>query len=438
MSAPDQELKLATQVVEKLQKFGAQQAMAVLRRATSVEVQVRDAALEKLQQSTSAGLTVHVYADGRYAAHTTSDLRASQLDDFLRDAVQLTKLLDADPLRSLPDAALVLNKPSELKLFDEGHPRLDSARRRAMAQAAADAARSDPRIISVTAGFSDEDGLTAAAASNGLRAWQRDTVYSLSAEVTGKDGDKRPEDWWYSAGRKLADLGQPGEVGKQATQRALARIGAKSLPSGPRTLVLENRAAGQLLRYFLQAAQGMALQQKRSFLDGKLGQPVMAKLLTLRDDPALAGGLGSRSFDRDGMGAKPFAVVEEGVLRNFYVDWYYGKKLGIAPTSGGWSNLVVAPGKTGLPALIAQAGSGLLVTSLIGGNSNSLTGDFSVGLQGLEIVGGKLAGAVGEVNLTGNHKDFWSKVQVIGDDPYRYSSMRVPSLLIEGAAVSGS
>jgi PmbA protein len=438
MSEPDKQLKLAEQVVEKLKKLGAQQGMAVLRHASSVEVQVRDAKLEKLQQSTSAGLTVHVYADGRYAAHTTSDLRPSELDSFLKDAVQLTRLLDADPLRSLPDAALVLSKPNELKLFDADHPRLDSSRRRQMAQAAADAARSDPRVISVTAGFSDEDGLVAAAASNGLRAWQRDTVYSLSAEVTGKDGDKRPEDWWYTAGRKLGDLGQAGDVGKEAMTRALLRVGSKTLPSGPRTLVLENRAAGQLLRYFLQAAQGMALQQKRSFLDGKIGQQVMTKLLNLNDDPGLAGALGSRSFDRDGMSAKPFAVVEGGLLRNYFLDWYYAKKLGLAPTTGGWSNLVVAPGKDSLQALIAKAGNGLFVTSLIGGNSNSLTGDFSVGLQGLEIVNGKPAGAVGEVNLTGNHKDFWTKVQVLGDDPYRYGSMRAPSLLIEGAAVSGS
>lgn len=438
MSAPDKELKLAEQVVEKLKKLGAQQGMAVLRRASSVEVQVRDAKLEKLQQSTSSGLTVHVYADGRYAAHSTSDLRPGELDAFLSDAVQLTRLLDADPLRSLPDPALTLSKPNELKLFDQAHAHLTSAQRRELAQAAADAARSDPRVISVTAGFSDEDGLVAAAASNGLRAWQRDTVYSLSAEVTCKDGDKRPEDWWYTAGRKLGTLGPAGDVGKEALNRALARVGARSLPSGPRTLVIESRAAGQLLRYFLQAAQGMALQQKRSFLDGKIGQPVMAKLVTLKDEPGLAGGLGSRSFDRDGMSAKPFAVVENGQLRNYFLDWYYAKKLGLAPTTGGWSNLVVAPGQESVAALMARAGDGLLVTSLIGGNSNSLTGDFSVGLQGVQLVGGKPAGAVGEVNLTGNHKDFWNKLQALGDDPYRYGSMRAPSMLIEGAAVSGS
>lgn len=438
MSAPEKDLKLAEQVVERLLGRGAQQAMAVLRRASAVEVQVRDSQLEKLQQSTSAGLTVHVYADGRYAAHTTSDLRPGELDGFLGDAVQLTRLLDADPQRRLPDPQWVPKKPEELKLYDEGYRRLDSGRRRQLAQAAADAARRDPRVISVTAGFSDEDGVTAVAASNGLRAWQRDSVYSLSAEVTGKDGDKRPEDWWHTAGRSLAALGDPGDVGAQAMQRALARVGARSLPSGPRTLVIENRAAGQLLRYFLQAAQGMALQQKRSFLDGKIGKPVVSPLLSLRDEPGLADGLGSRSFDRDGMIARPFALIDAGTLRNYYLDWYYAQKLGLAPTSGGWSNLVVAPGKTGLPALLAQAGRGLLVTSLIGGNSNSLTGDFSVGLQGLEIVDGKPAGAIAEVNLTGNHQTFWNQVRAIGDDPYRYGSMRVPSLLIEGAAVSGS
>ena len=438
MSAADSELKVAEVALEKLKKLGAQHAMAVVRKSRGVECQVRDKALEKLQESQSAGLTVHVYVDSRYGVHTTSDLRPAELDGFLSDAVQLTRMLDADPQRSLPDAALVLTKPKELPLFDAGYARLDSVKRRALAQAAEAAGHTEPRIISVTAGFSDEDAVVAAVASNGLHAWQRDTAYSLSAEVTVKDGDKRPEDWWYTAGRRTTDLGSAEDVGKRAMERAISRMGAKSLPSGAMNLVIENRAAGRLLSYFLQAANGRALQQKQSFLDGQVGKPVMGKLFTLRDDPTLAGGLGSRSFDREGMAAKPLMVVEEGVLRNYYLDWYYASKLGLAPTTGSYSNLVVAPGKDSLQQLIAQAKNGLLVTSLIGGNSNPLTGDFSVGLQGLAIVNGALGPAVAEVNLTGNHKTFWSKVQALGNEPYLYGSMRAPSLLIEGAAVSGS
>ncbi len=438
MSAADRELKVAEMAVAKLQKLGAQQAMAVVRKSRGVECQVRDKALEKLQESQSAGLSVHVYVDGRYGVHTTSDLRPAELDGFLSDAVQLTRMLDADPQRSLPDAALVLSKAQELPLFDPGYAKLDSVKRKALAQVAEAAGHTEPRIVSVTAGFSDEDAVTAAVASNGLHAWQRDTAYSLSAEVTVKDGDKRPEDWWYTAGRRTADLGKAEEVGKIAMSRALSRVGAKSLPSGEMTLVVENRAAGRLLSYFLQAANGRSLQQKQSFLDGQIGKAVMGNLLTLRDEPALVGGLGSRSFDREGMAAKAFGVVEGGVLKNYYLDWYYARKLGLPPTTGSQSNLVVTAGKLSLQELVAQAKNGLLVTSLIGGNSNSLTGDFSVGLQGRAIVNGELGPAVAEVNLTGNHKTFWTKVQALGNEPYLYGSLRSPSLLISGAAVSGS
>ncbi len=431
-------LDLAAQVVETAKKLGAGDALASLRMSRGIETQVREGKVEKLQESQSAGLTVHLYVDGRYAAHTTSDLRKAELEAFLKDAIGLTRMLDADPERCLPDASLCLKKSAELPLFDAKYGSLDSDARKHLALAAEEAGRSDRRIVSATANFSDEDGTWALCASNGIHAAQRSTSYHLSAEVTATDGDKRPEDWWYVGGRSLADLGKPESVGRLAAERALTRIGARKYASGEQVLLVENRAAGRLLSHYLQALNGANLQQKRSFLDGQLGKPVMSPLVTLREEPHLAGGLGSRSFDREGMAAQAFAVIEGGVLRNFYLDWYYAKKLKDKPTTGTTSNLICTPGTASFDKLLAGVERGILVTAFNGGNSNSLTGDFSLGIQGRLIEKGALAAPVTEMNLTGNHKTFWNKLVALGADPYVFSSLRLPSLRFDGAAVAGS
>ncbi|MGC4000134.1 MAG: metallopeptidase TldD-related protein [Anaeromyxobacter sp.] len=120
------------------------------------------------------------------------------------------------------------------------------------------------------------------------------------------------------------------------------------------------------------------------------------------------------------------------------MDTYYGRKLGMAPTTGGPSNLVFTPGVKGRAALLADVKDGLLVTGFLGGNSNATTGDLSLGVQGFGIVDGQLAGPFGEMNLSGNLLDLWKRLAAVGDNPYPYSSVRTPTLVFEGVMVAGT
>ena len=431
-------LALADQVQDLLKKAGVGQSLVSARLSRGVETQVRDGHIEKLQEAQSASLTVHLYVEGRYAAHSTSDLRPAELQGFLRDAVALTRMLDPDPDRSLPDAAHAAHCVDALALYDSGYAKVDADTRKRLALEVDAASRSDKRVISATSSFADEDADWAIAASNGTRASQRVTAYSLGSEVTVGDGDKRPEDWWNVSARTLAGLGKPADIGAAATRRALERVGAKKDASGSLTLVIENRAAGRLLSHWLQAYVGGNLQQKRSFLEGQVGKTVASPLLTLRDEPGLLAGVGARSFDREGMAARDIVLVEQGVLRNYFLDWYYAAKLHLSPTTGSPSNLCLPGGSGDLAKLSAGVERGILVTSFNGGNSNSLTGDFSLGIQGRRIDKGVLGAPLTEMNLTGNHTQFWSTLRAVGGDPYPYGAIRTPSLLFEGAAVAGS
>jgi PmbA protein len=182
----------------------------------------------------------------------------------------------------------------------------------------------------------------------------------------------------------------------------------------------------------------MALQQKQSCFDGKVGAAIGAPLLDVADDPLLPRALGSRLFDGEGLAARRFPIFERGVLRTFYVDTYYGKKLKVAPSTGRPSNLAWGLGTRDRDALVAAAGEGLLVTGFIGGNSNATTGDFSLGLNGYRIVGGRVAEPVSEMNVSGNHLELWKRLVAVGNDPYPYSPLRSPTLVLEGVSVAGT
>jgi PmbA protein len=422
---------------------GARQAAATASRDREVELSWRDGQVEKLSEATTAGLALELYVDGRYATVSTSDLRPEALRRFVEDAVEVTRALSPDPHRGLADPGLCARGPfPDLDLVDGAARTLEPAARRAAAQALEAAARGADRggaILSVTTGVGDGLSEQARVHSDGFVGLRTDTTFQAWADVSVKDPDgRRPEEGDYAYGRHLSALPDPALIGRAAAERALGRIGSAKGDSGPRTVVVANRAAGRLLSFLLQPLGAAALQQKRSFLDGKLGQAVGSPRLSLADDPLVPRAIGSRAFDGEGLAARRFPVFEQGVLKSYYVDVYYGRKLSLAPTTRGPSNLVWNLGTKGLEGLVADAGEGLLVTGFLGGNSNATTGDFSLGVKGFRIAGGRVGAPLGEMNLSGNHLDLWKKLAAVGSDPYPYSSMKTPTLVFEGVQFAGT
>jgi PmbA protein len=215
------------------------------------------------------------------------------------------------------------------------------------------------------------------------------------------------------------------------------RLGAHKIESGAMTMLIEPRVAGRFLGYLLGPMNAQSIQQKRSFYDGKIGQVVASKELTIVDDPLMPRGLGSRRYDGEGIAAKVMPVIEAGVLRNVYADTYYGRKAKLPITTGGTSNLVFGAGKKGLSELLAQVKEGILVTNFLGGNSNETTGDFSLGVAGVRIRRGERAEPVSEMNIAGNHLAVWKQLVAVGNDPYVYASYRTPTMVFENIQFAG-
>ncbi len=436
-------LEIAREAALLARRHGAGEAASGAFRARHVEVAWRDGKLERIGEATTRGLGLELYVDGRYAAVSTSDLRPEALDRFIGEAVALARSLAPDPHRQLPDPALYEGRSGlDLELEDPAHGRLDAGERRRLAEALEAAVRAAPgheQFLSVSTGVSDGISEGAYFATNGFEGEKRGTDFWLSAEVAVRDPDgRRPEASAASGDRFFASLEPVEVVGRRAAERAMAAVGAKRGPSEVLPMVVEARAAGKLVGQLLGPMHGASLQQQRSFLEGKLGEAIGSPLLDLRDDPLVRRGFGSRHFDGEGLASRPRPVVEQGVLQSWFLDTYYGRKLGLAPTSGRPSNLLWRCGDRPRQALLAEVGEGLLVTGFLGGNSNGTTGDFSLGVRGFRLRGGQLAEPIGEMNVSGNHRELWHRLVAVGDDPYPYSSIRTPTLVFDGLQFSGA
>jgi len=433
---------VADGAVKTALKKGAKQASGRAYRVREVSVTWRDGKLEKIHEATTRGVGISLYVDGRYSTVSSSDLRPEALETFIADAVALTKSLAKDPFRSLPDPKLYEGRAKvDLQLEDPKYAAVTPEERRRIVrevEAAARGVKGNEAIISVTTDFSDTLSESWRVASNGFSGGRRDTSFFASAQVSVKEADgRKPEDWAYAGARFFGELPEVASIGREAAERTIRSIGSKKAESAVLPMVLENRSAGRMVAFLQGPLSGASLQQKRSFFEGRLGQTIGSPLLTVTDDPFVPKGFGSRLFDGEGLAARAMPVFEKGALRNYYIDTYYGKKLGVAPTTAGMSNARWALGTKGRVDLVRGIEDGIFVTSFLGGNSNGTTGDFSLGVRGFRIRKGEIAEPVSEMNISGNHLEFWKRLIAVGNDPYPYSSSRTPTLVFDAVQFAG-
>ena len=435
--------ELAGRAVGAATQAGAKDARAFVTRSRDVTVEWRDGKLDRIRESTAQGLGISLYVDGRYSSSGTSDLRPDAVVAFVQGMVGATRYLAADPHRHLPDPARYQGATkADLQIFDPAvasvapETRLGDARRLEEATRAGD---KDGRIISVTATVGDTDAVWVGMSTNGFDATERSTVFSLATEASVRDeGDRKPEGYSYADACFAADLPSIDALGAEALRRADGQRGSKQAPTGVYEVVIENRVARRLAGYLFGALMGEDLQQKSSFLEGKLDARIGSELLTVTSDPHLPRGLATSAWDGEGMVTSKLPVFEKGVVKTYFLDTYYASKLGAAPTTGEWNNLVWTPGKRDAAAMIAGMKKGIFVTDFTGGNSNGTTGDFSLGIKGFFVEKGTIAHPISEMNLAGNHLEIWKQLAEVGSDPWTSAGNRTPSLRFKKAQCSGT
>jgi PmbA protein len=432
---------LAAGAIKTAKSAGANDCRVGINSQRQVEISYRDHKPDTIKEASTKGLFVEIFVDNRYSIQNTSDLRKDALDDFITNAVATTKLLAEDPYRTLPDPKYFEGmEERDLGTLDPGHSSFTAEERHEITKGIENACfeHGGDKVLSVTAYERDYqvDGLLMA--SNGFEGYEAITVYLAGARMGVQDeGDRRPEGSEFVAATSRKELPSPEEIGASAAKRTLDLLGGKKIKTETLPVIIENRNVSRWGGGFLRAMFGSSIQQKRSFLADMKGKKVGSEHFTLIDDPFVKGGLGSTTFDNDGMATKKRVMIDKGVLKEFYVDWYYSRKLGWEPTTREPSNLIIPPGKRSVKEIMKDLGRGILITGFIGGNSNSTTGDASIGIIGHLFEGGEPVQAVSEMNISDNHLKFWHKLVEVANDPWPYSGERTPSLVFTDVVVSG-
>ncbi|HJZ40325.1 MAG TPA: TldD/PmbA family protein [Bacteroidales bacterium] len=433
--------ELAGWIIEQTKKAGANDCKVSLSKRRFVDINYRDRKPEVIKEATTQSLYLAVFVDNRFAGQSTPDFRKSTLAGFITDLIDSARLMEEDPFRTLPDPKYYTGrKDKDLELSDPGHQQLTPENRHLMVKTVEDAClqKGGEKVISVEAGEHDEIWEDFVQTSNGFEGSTQGTYYQIGASMTAQDeGDRRPAGYHYIGCRYRSDLPSLQEIGSKAAERTLDLMGGKKIATETLPVIIENRVAPRVLNGLLGPMSGSSIQQKRSFLADMKGTQLGSKLFTLIDDPFIPRGLSSEYFDNDGFPARRREFITGGIINDFLIDWYYSRKLGCEPTTGSFSNIILPPGDRNLESIIKDLGRCILITDFIGGNSNSTTGDFSLGVIGKLFDKGQFVQNIAEMNMADNHLKFWNKLAEAGNDPWNYSSVRLPSLVFDDIVVAG-
>ena len=434
----NEKYNLAKLVVEHALKSGAEQASVVIQDNRTSNIEIRDQKIDSLKESNQISLTISLFVDKKYSSHSTNRIKEQELLRFVDDAIVATRYLAEDVFRTLPDPELYYKGGGiDLNILD---PKLDAVETKEKIdlanQALSEAYKKDDRIISVSSYYFDNITNMVMVTTNGFKGDSGSSSISLSVSVSVKSDSGRPSDYWYENSLFFNKL-KTTDIGKKALERTIKKIGPKKIASGKYQVIIENRVAANICNPVFQALQGSSLYQKQSFLIGKENKPIASSSLTVYDDPSILSGAGSRLFDSEGLAAVRRPVIEEGVLKSYYIDNYYGKKLSMKPTSGSSSNVVFNHGTRSLDEMLTSMKKGVFITGFIGGNCNGSTGDFSYGIEGFLVEDGKIVHPVNEMNIAGNMNNFWFNLKELGNDIRENQPVRIPSMLFENIDLSG-
>ena len=429
---------LVTDILRRAHDSGADAAEVSASEDAGLSVTVRLGELENVEFNRDRGFGITVYFGKRKGSASTSDSTPAAVAATVQAACNIARFTEEDPCHGLADASLMARVFPNLDL---DHPWTTTvADAEAIAQAAEAAARSHDRRITNSDGASvgTQRFCRVYGNSNGFLGSHIGTRHSISCGVIADDGGGMERDYYYSVGRSVGDLDDPGRVGAEAARRAVARLGARPIKTGRYPVVYSAEVASGLIGHLIGALSGGSLYRNASFLTNSLGRKLLPEGFSVIERPLMPRGPGSAAFDGDGVATFEKAFVERGEITSYVLGNYSAQRLGMTTTanSGGVHNVWVEGPRQPVADLIKGIKEGIWVTDLIGQGVNIVSGDYSRGAAGFWISNGELTHPVDEITIAANLADMYGALVGLGDDPDYRGNVVTGSLLVDGMTVA--
>ena len=428
--------KKASYCLDLAKKLGATDASVIVSNSISETVNFRNKKLDESNRSDNLGIDITTYVGKKKSSISSSNLLNENLNILLEKCIETTKNTPEDEFNSLPDRDLLAKEVKDLNLYDDTNlkndHKIDYLKKLEVSAAF------NKKIINTESSFTQNKSNFILANSEGFCDGYKTSSFTASSVTVAKDENSMERDYEYSSKCHLDDLEDAEKLGKLAADQTIRKLSPKKISSEKISIIFDKRIAKGMLNAFASAISSSAISRGTSFLKDKTNQKIFADRINVFDKPDILKGLGSRSFDKEGVKTDTLKLVDNGVLKNYLIDTYNGKKLSLKSNGrcGGASNLYFENGSMSYKDLLNSSSKSLYITETIGHGSNIVTGDYSVGATGFLVENGEFKYPINEITIAGNFKDMFQNITLANDLDFKYST-NSPTMKIEGMVVAG-
>ena len=426
----------ASYCLDLAKKMGATDATVTLGHSISETVNFRNNSLEGSDRSDGLALGINTYIGKKRSSISSSNILEENIKTLIENCIETTKITPEDEFNCLPDKNLLAEKVNNLNLYDQ--ERFENDKKINYLKELEESASQSEKIVNTESSFTENKSNFILVNSDGFCDGYKTSSFTASSVTVAKDQNSMERDYEYTSTRHLCDIKQAKELGKKAAEQTIKKLSPNKISSEKIDLIFDKRIAKGILAAFASAISSSAIARGTSFLKDKINQQVFSNSINIVDKPDIIKGMGSQNFDTEGVLSKTLNLVEDGILKNYFVDTYNGKKLNLQSNgrSGGTTNLYFENGKISFEDLLKKSSKSLYITETIGHGGNLVTGDYSVGAAGFLVEHGELKYPVNEITIAGNFKDMFKNIVLANDLDFEYS-INSPTMMIEGMTVAG-
>ena len=440
LQAQELELREAVEFALQIAKKAGAEAEVGVTKVSGLSVSTRLMNTENIEFNNDGSLGISVYLGQRKGNASTSDLQPKSIQQAVESALGIAKYTSEDECAGLADKDLMAFDAPDLDLYHEAHISVDEAVE--MAKTAEESALnvSEHIVNSEGATFNSHSGVRVYGNTHGMLQSYLSSRYSLSCSVIAAYEEQLERDYEYTVSRELDVLSSPIWVGQQAAIKAEDRLNPQKIATCEVPVIFYNEVATGLIGHLAGAISGGALYRKSSFLLDKLGTQVLPSWFEISERPHLLKQLASSAFDSEGVRTQNREIITDGILQTYLMTSYSGRKMGLPSTghAGGIHNWLVKPNRNGgLNTLLAEMGTGLLVTEFLGSAINPVTGEYSRGAAGFWVENGEVQYPVAEITIAGQLQEMYQQIIAVGDDIEHRSNIQTGSILLEKMKISG-
>ena len=416
--------------------LGATDTSVVVSNSISETVNFRNKKLDESNRSDNLAIGITTFIGKKKSSISSSNLLNDNLNTLIKKCIETTKNTPEDEFNSLPDKDLLAKEVKDLDLYDDTH--IKNEDKIEYLTKLEIAASSNKKIVNTESSFTEDKSNFVLANSDGFCKGYKDSSFVASSVTVAKDEKSMERDYEYTSKCHLKDIKDAEILGKLAAEQTIRKLSPKKISSEKIALIFDKRIAKGILNTFANAISSSAISRGTSFLKDKINQKIFSNGIDIFDKPDILKGLGSRTFDSEGVKTETLKLVEKGVLKHYLIDTYNGKKLNLRSNgrSGGTSNLYFNKGKVSLKDLLSSNSRCLYLTETIGHGSNIVTGDYSVGATGFLIENGEFKYPINEITIAGNFKEMFQNITLANDLEFEYAT-NSPTMMIEGMIVAG-